>query len=161
MRHTIGHRRAGRKFFKHIAAERIRERIPRQVWEGYFKFCVERNPFDKTLSHFHMRKALGEARDFDDYLDAGDLCVDYPLYTDRAGRLLVDRVLHFENLDVEFGEVMARLGLPYAGPHRRASQGRLPQGHDVLSRRHYTRSAREDRTLLRCGDRGARISFLE
>jgi hypothetical protein len=112
---SLGHWRTRRKFFKHMSAERVRARVSPEIWKGYFKFCVERNPFDKSLSHYHMLKALGQTEDFDSYLAGGNLCLNEQLYTDRHGQLLVDRVLRFEDLDAEFGEVMERLGLPYAG----------------------------------------------
>jgi hypothetical protein len=112
---SLGHWQNRRKFFNHMTAEHARARLPRDVWSRYFKFCVERNPFDKSLSHFHMLKAQGMVEDLDGYLQGDQLCRNSHIYTDGRGRLLVDRVLRFENLDAEFGEVMERLGLPYGG----------------------------------------------
>jgi hypothetical protein len=31
-----------------------RDRLPPRLWDGYFKFCVERNPSGKTLSFFYI-----------------------------------------------------------------------------------------------------------
>jgi hypothetical protein len=45
-----------RKFYNHIRCYRLRDRLPPRLWDGYFKFCVERNPWDKTLSFFYMLK---------------------------------------------------------------------------------------------------------
>lgn len=115
LRATLGQWRDGRRFYKHIPARLVRARLPASVWRGYFKFCVERDPVDRSLSHFHMLRARGEVADFDAYLARGDLCWNAPLYTDRAGRVIVDRVLPYEDLDAAFGAVMARLGLPYEG----------------------------------------------
>jgi len=37
-----------------MPAFEIKNRVPAEVWNSYFKFCVERNPWDKVLSHFNM-----------------------------------------------------------------------------------------------------------
>src|SRR2546430_1538412 len=42
------------RFYNHMLAWLVRLRIPPTVWNSYFKFCVERNPWDKVLSHYHM-----------------------------------------------------------------------------------------------------------
>ncbi|MBT6061034.1 MAG: hypothetical protein HOG55_07540 [Anaerolineae bacterium] len=50
----------GMKFSKHLSAKRIKTRLPDSVWNSYYKFCVERNPWDKTISHYYSRKKLGK-----------------------------------------------------------------------------------------------------
>ena len=47
VRHAIISRE---KFYNHMPARELRNRVARDVWNGYFKFCVERNPWDKVLS---------------------------------------------------------------------------------------------------------------
>ena len=42
------------RFYNHMPAWLVRLRIPPTVWNSCFKFCVERNPWDKVLSHYHM-----------------------------------------------------------------------------------------------------------
>ena len=54
LRHSITSRE---KFYRHMPGLEIQKRVPRDVWNGYFKFCVERNPWDKVLSHYHMHVA--------------------------------------------------------------------------------------------------------
>lgn len=104
------------KFYNHIPAKFVQARVPKAIWDGYYRFCVERNPYDKTLSHFHMRNSLyGDNVSLDEYLRRGRLCVDHPRYTDNRGNLLVDRVLRYENLAVELGEVFGMLGIPFEG----------------------------------------------
>src|SRR3954467_14122136 len=45
-----------RKFYNHMPAKAVRATILQQIWKDYFKFCVERNPWDKTVSHYHMQR---------------------------------------------------------------------------------------------------------
>ena len=41
---------------EHAAAGRIKSCISKSVWNNYFKFCVERNPWDKAISYYYSRK---------------------------------------------------------------------------------------------------------
>jgi hypothetical protein len=105
-----------RKFWNHMPARMVRDRVPEHVWRDYYKVAVERNPWDKTLSHFHMHKARPNGPGtLDEYLARGRFCLNYPQYTDRAGALMVDRVVRYENLMDELGAVFAQVGIPFSG----------------------------------------------
>ena len=41
-----------RKIGQHVDAPTIKAREPAEVWNGYFKFSITRNPWDRTLSYF-------------------------------------------------------------------------------------------------------------
>jgi hypothetical protein len=114
---AIGHMFSKNKFYNHMPALLVQKRVPRDIWQSYFKFCVERNPWDKTLSHYHMHAArTDEPLSFDDYLTRGKLPINYPRYTDASGKqIIVDRVLRYENLNAELSEVFAQLGIPFTG----------------------------------------------
>lgn len=105
-----------RRFFNHMPARLARARLPGRVWDGYFTFCVERNPWDKTLSHYHMlRHRAGGSLSLDDYLRQGRLAHNLGRYTDAHGAVIVDRVLRYERLREELAEVFAHLGIPFDG----------------------------------------------
>ena len=114
---AIRHMFSQRKFYNHMPATLVQQRVPRRVWQNYFKFCVERNPWDKVLSHYHMHAARAkEPLSLDDYLARGKLPINYPRYTDSAGdKIIVDRVLRYENLNTELADVFARLDIPFNG----------------------------------------------
>lgn len=38
------------RYYNHMSASDIRALVGPEVWDGYFKFCVIRNPFDKLVS---------------------------------------------------------------------------------------------------------------
>src|SRR4026208_1923592 len=105
------------KFYNHMPACEVKQRVPADVWDRYFKFCVERNPWDKVLSHYHMHAAReGGALSLDEYLARGRFPINYFRYTDRSGRkIIVDRILRYENLTAQLSEVFAQLNIPFDG----------------------------------------------
>lgn len=106
----------GKKYFNHIPAHVVRSRTPGKIWHDYFKFCVERNPWDKTLSHYHMiNDRAGGNMTFDDYLDEGRFCINYPFYTGRHGNVIVDEVIKYETLMQDLTRVFAELEIPFTG----------------------------------------------
>ncbi|MEL6338647.1 MAG: hypothetical protein AAFQ65_01940 [Myxococcota bacterium] len=137
------HRRTLRDFFRstryysHLPAKVIRSRVPADTWRQYFKFTVERNPWDKTLSHYHMLRRsplhrIDDLESLDDYFDRGLSCRNYELYT-KCGRLLVDRVLRYEALDSELTDVFSQLGVPFLGSLRTRAKSQFR-----YDRRHYS-----------------------
>lgn len=112
------------KYYNHIPARIVRRRIPSSIWDTYFKFCVERNPWDKTLSHYSMVKHRKDGKlTFDRYLHHEKLCLNYHRYLDADGKVLVDRVLRYENLNEELGEVFQQLGIPFKGTLQNMAKG--------------------------------------
>lgn len=107
---------AMQRFYNHMPADTIRDRLPEKIWNNYFKFCVERNPWDKALSHFHMLNARSnKALHFDEYIDSQRLPVDLDKYTDRRGNLMVDAVIKYEQLDESLEKIFSSLGIEYDG----------------------------------------------
>ena len=105
------------KFYRHMPAFEVRHRVPCDIWDRYFKFCVERNPWDKVLSHYHMHAARESGSlSLDEYLARGRFPINYFRYTDRSGKkIIVNRILRYENLTAELSEVFARLNIPFDG----------------------------------------------
>ncbi len=58
----------------------------------------------------------GGSLSLDEYLARGRFPINYFRYTDRSGRkIIVDRVLRYENLLAELGEVFSHLNVPFHG----------------------------------------------
>src|SRR6266513_189375 len=112
--HTFNSRE---KFYNHMPASLVQKRVPNRVWNSYFKFCVERHPWDKVLSHYHMHAAReGGSLSLDAYLARGRFPINYFRYTDRSGtKIIVDRILRYEDLMAELGEVFSQLNVPFDG----------------------------------------------
>src|SRR5690242_18922747 len=41
------------KFYRHMSAFEVQKRVPNDIWVSYFRFRVERTPWDKVLSYYH------------------------------------------------------------------------------------------------------------
>jgi hypothetical protein len=116
IRQTFRKLRKQKKFYNHIPARILKNRISNRVWNNYYKFCVERNPWDKTLSDYHMRRdRAGGDLSLDQYFRNGKFCLNSPLYTDIKGNLAIDRVIKYETLNAEFDQIFNMLGIPFNG----------------------------------------------
>jgi len=116
-------------YYNHMPARQIAARVP-ELWRSYYRFCVERNPWDKVLSAYHMfRNSAFHGGDgtltLESYLATGILPHNAPLYT-IDGAVAVDRVLRYERLDAELAQTFAALGVPFEGtmPFRAKSEWR-------------------------------------
>jgi hypothetical protein len=106
-----------KKFYNHMPAWLIQQRVPARIWNTYFKFCVERNPWDKVLSHYYMTTSrAGGSLSLDQYLARGRFPINYFRYTDRSGaKIIVDRVVRYENLMNDLAEVFAQVDVRFEG----------------------------------------------
>src|SRR5665809_5038 len=43
-------------YYNHMPAREIINRVGHATWRSYTTFCVGRNPWDKSLSHYYMLK---------------------------------------------------------------------------------------------------------
>jgi hypothetical protein len=114
LRHTMT---SHTKFYNHMPAGEVKQRVPVEIWNGYLKFCVERNPWDKVLSHYHMHAAReGGALSLDEYLARGRFPINHFRYMDRSqSKIIVDRIIRFETLLAELDDVFAQLNIPFEG----------------------------------------------
>lgn len=105
------------RFYNHMPAWLVRKHVSSEIWNTYFKFCVERNPWDKVLSHYHMNVTRKNgALTLDQYFATGKFPINYTRYTDHSGKkIIVDRVVRYENLITELAEVFGRLSVPFEG----------------------------------------------
>lgn len=106
-------------FHDHCLADWILTWMGASVWEEFYSFCVERDPWEKVFSLYSMHKSRGNkgAETFDGWLEQGIFPINYPIYTavDNPNKIIVNRVLKYENLNNELSEVFRDLGIPFAG----------------------------------------------
>ena len=103
------------QFKNHSRASWIRERLPAEIWDGYHKFCVERNPWDRVISLYYWRTRKAAHRPpLGAWLRSvrPERLSNFPIYS-IDGEVAVDRVLRFEDLEAGLGEVARDLELPH------------------------------------------------
>ena len=118
---------------QHDDALTIKRSLAPEVWGGYFKFSIARNPWDRTLSRFFWNRRndpalkprkqllplfggatdeIGMAkRQFRDFLNRGELDTNDRFYI-IDGELCVDDIVRYESLGEDIARVCARVGLP-------------------------------------------------
>lgn len=123
-----------RPFRNHSTALEIKARVKPEIWQNYTKFCVERNPWDKTLSHYYMRlNRSNPPKSFEEYFSRGNYCFNYPQYCDENGDLMVDKVLTFSNLNAELAQLTSELGMPVQDSLYAQAKGKIRK-----DKRHYS-----------------------
>src|SRR5512144_1693248 len=80
---------------RHESAAAIRDRVGAETWNSYFKFCVERDPWEKAVALYEQRTRAQDPRpsivEFLTKARPASLS-NYPLYS-IDGTLAVDRVI--------------------------------------------------------------------
>jgi len=105
--------RKEKKMFKHHnTAEEIKKYISKDIWDSYYKFCFERHPLDKAISHYFWLGRRVKFNSVQDYIDNGgiDRIRGFHSYSIN-GKVAVDKVYKYENLDESLLDLSQKLGL--------------------------------------------------
>jgi hypothetical protein len=105
-------KREKKKFYNHITAEEIKSNINQKVWQDYFKFCFERNPWDKTISLFYYKQGYKKYKNIYDYIYAGELGTIKGFDSYTINRIVaVDKIYKMENMEEALKDISTRLKL--------------------------------------------------
>ena len=117
-------------------AERI---LPREIFDSFYKFAFVRNPWDRLVSWYafilqdrsHRRhRAVTRLPDFESFVDAElarPRSAQWWMLADRSGRLGVDFVGRFEQLERDMAGICERIGIAYEPlPHVNRTLTRAP-----------------------------------
>lgn len=140
--HLTGHRIAA-KLPRHARIICAQEMLPKEFFDGLYKFAFVRNPWDLQVSSYHHLKRerpqllagresfaaftrwkLDPQRPYQYHLDTAiGLQTDY--LVDLRGNLLTDFIGRYERLHEDWHTICARIGIvPPALPHKRQAQDR-------------------------------------
>lgn len=110
-----------KEWFNHMRALEIQNRLGKQVWDEYFKFCVIRNPFDKLVSLFFFRLYKGAIKfekddkpvqNFRTWLGTDVPVPDRNMYT-ISGQICIDYFIRYEDINAGVKHVCEQLGVPF------------------------------------------------
>ncbi len=100
-----------RKFYNHISAKEIKRLVGEEIWNHYYKFCFERNPWDRVISLYYWRYNAQQRETISEFIDSGALRAlkrkGIEAYS-IDGEISVDRVCLYENLEEELESVCNR-----------------------------------------------------
>ena len=124
--------------WRHLHAREIRDVVPPDVWDGYFKFAFVRNPWDRLVSWYHMCVQVPVPNGFCRYVRQNFPTFEsfvtgattgpgekttHPQFDYVAGddgEVIVDFVGRYETLGDDFAQIADRLKLgdvlPRANP---------------------------------------------
>ena len=111
-----GSRRKKCRFINHSRAKKIRKCMGEGVWNSYYKFCFERNPWDRFISLYYWRCRSQPPPTISAFLDS-----DIPLNLKKKGielytidgEIAVDRVCLYENLTEELETIRRTILLQF------------------------------------------------
>jgi hypothetical protein len=113
------------KPFNHMPARGVRKVVGPDVWGEYYRFAIERNPWDLVVSQYYWRYRAEEAPPFEEFVrrPAVQKLADKNARIYRLrGEIAVDRVLRFESLDADLAALWQERALPGSPelPHAKA-----------------------------------------
>ena len=146
-----------KRFKSHWTASQMKEVFDQSLWESYFKFCFERNPWDKMVSHYYWKIDHYPFTNFEEYWEMGmngeitgfkeTLSAKHQYMID--GELVVDQIYKFEELSQALADLTKRLGLstPLEMPKYKAKGAHRP---DKVHYRDLLTSVQADRIAEAC-----------
>ena len=123
-------------FHTHATAAQAKALLPRRTFDSYYKFAVERNPWDRQISlYFHRVKRHSQLKlDFNRDMNSSlyRAChharlKNWEVYTIKD-EIVVDEVLRFENLTAGLARVAELLALPEVPQLGNRRSGYRPNG---------------------------------
>lgn len=112
----------------HEKAMTVKELVGEKIWNSYFKFAFVRNPWERTVSSYYYKmqnnnfiknnpeeyKKIKQTGNFNTCLRQG---VGFPVeqvekLIDDKGKIMVDFIGRFENLQEDFNRVCDRISIP-------------------------------------------------
>jgi hypothetical protein len=104
---------------RHATAKQIRDVVGRKIFDSYYKFAIERNPWDRQISLYAHRewkkgnKSLNFDRDMRSLVYRNTEYVrlnNWSIYA-IGSEIVADRILRYETLEEDITKLLADLGI--------------------------------------------------
>jgi len=133
------------RYYNHMSACEVIELSGEDVWNEYFKFCIERNPWDRVISLYYFNHKKEPRPSISEFIRSGELQIlkkrGIALYT-LGGEICVDRIIDYAHLEQELDEIRRELKIPEPLKLPRA------KGQFRTSRCHYSEYFDSDERAL-------------
>jgi len=141
---VLRHFKRKEKFYDHMPAWMVKNRIGRKLFDEYFVFCFERNPWAKVVSRylFYRKYDRSFKLSFREFVKSDWVydALNFPLYINPlSGKIIVDFIGYYENLEEDFAKAMRKIGLPEELDVKINTSQETETGY----RRYYDRELRE------------------
>jgi len=154
LHNTLSDFKTRNKFFENIPAWQLKNRIPKNIWDDYLIFTIERNPWDKCVSRYYHSKGIFEPKYkkeltfkmwFDYFVNrienpwvttawGSEAPYNYPRYANPwTNELLVNKICRYEQLEDDLSEVFNTLNVPFNGLSEYNAKGNYRK-----DKRHYS-----------------------
>lgn len=104
---------ARRAFEQHMTAASARNFLSAKIWRSYFKFSIERNPWDRQVSLYYWRmRGRAQPESFEEFLlrNPEPIIRNWDNYA-IGNEIITDRVMRYENLAADYEKVLADIGV--------------------------------------------------
>lgn len=100
-------------FNNHDSVKHLINYIEKDIWNSYYKFCFERNPWDKALSWYYWCNKKQPRPSVTDFIQSkkANKIKGFELYTIDS-ELAVDKVYKYEDLNKAMQDIAEKIGLP-------------------------------------------------
>ena len=122
-------------FYNHTSAKEAKRWIGEETWNSYYKFCFDRHPYDKVVSHFYWRGGEEEFGNISNFIGTRKVkrlrgMLKYGI----DGEVAVDQIYKFEELKESLGLISKKISLdqPLKLPEKKA------KSHTRTDKRHYS-----------------------
>lgn len=111
VRATARNLKGRRRYYNHMPASVVRDRLGPEIWDEYFTFCFERDPWEKVVSwYFYVSRDNPDRLPFEQWALVRDLPSDWNKYT-IGGTVAVDFVGRFTDLEADLHHALAQVGV--------------------------------------------------
>ncbi|MDC0338334.1 sulfotransferase family 2 domain-containing protein [Flavobacteriales bacterium] len=124
---TLSKKNIRHKYSNHMSASDLKKVLPKKIWDSYFIFCFERNPYEKAVSAYlyHIRTHDLDIRNYslEEFLNKNDYYRNFHRYT--IDNKIAINVFEYKNINKEIERFINKLGIrnqipiPQAKAHQR------------------------------------------
>jgi len=135
-------------FFNHMSGFKVKNRVAKEVWDGYYKFAVERNPWDKAVSWYNMvKKRRGLDITFSEFIRSYTLPIDCNKYMDvKQENIILNSVIKYEDLNEELREIFNSIDIEFD------SLNVWAKGENKRTNMHYSKYYENDEDIELVGN---------